>query len=127
MEKYMERKRDLHMTFLEVEKANDSIPWSEDRIRTIVGNLEFFPVEVGLHQGSIISRYLFALTLDELSWGIQENIPWCMEDNGLWVNKEETYRNTPKISQRKFNAVGIKRLHDDLGVTPAKVCVTATM
>ncbi|GKE71327.1 retrovirus-related pol polyprotein LINE-1 [Tanacetum coccineum] len=48
------------------------------RIRTIMGNTEFFPVDVGLHQGSAISPYLFTLILDELSWEIQESIPWCM-------------------------------------------------
>ncbi|GJR89387.1 retrovirus-related pol polyprotein LINE-1 [Tanacetum coccineum] len=37
-----------------------------------------FPVDVGLHQGSTISPYLFVLILDELSRGIQESIPWCL-------------------------------------------------
>ncbi|GJV60609.1 retrovirus-related pol polyprotein from transposon TNT 1-94 [Tanacetum coccineum] len=35
-------------------------------------------MEVGLHQGSAISPYLFALILDELSRGIQEDISWCL-------------------------------------------------
>nr|GEZ52785.1 hypothetical protein [Tanacetum cinerariifolium] len=39
---------------------------------------EYFPVNLGLHQGSAISPYPFTLILDELSSGIQENIPWCM-------------------------------------------------
>ncbi|GKF47330.1 retrovirus-related pol polyprotein LINE-1 [Tanacetum coccineum] len=87
------------------------------RVRTTIGNTEFFPVEVGLHQGSAISPYLFTLILDELSRGIQESIPWCMifaddivliaesteglnniiekwrkalEDNGLRVSREKT-------------------------------------
>nr|GEZ91300.1 hypothetical protein [Tanacetum cinerariifolium] len=58
MEKYRERQRDLHMAFLDLEKAYDSVP--------------------RLHQGSAISPYLFTLILNELSRGIQENIPWCM-------------------------------------------------
>ncbi|GJR07719.1 retrovirus-related pol polyprotein LINE-1 [Tanacetum coccineum] len=104
MEKYRERQRDLHMAFLDLEKAYDSVP-------------QFFQVEVGLHQGSAISPYLFTLILDELSRGIQESIPWCMifaddivliaesaeglnnriekwrealEDNGLRVSREKT-------------------------------------
>ncbi|GJV84869.1 ataxia telangiectasia mutated family protein [Tanacetum coccineum] len=48
------------------------------RVRSSVGNTKFFSMEVSLHQGSAISPYLFALILDELSWGIQENIPWSM-------------------------------------------------
>ncbi|GKD32465.1 ataxia telangiectasia mutated family protein [Tanacetum coccineum] len=35
-------------------------------------------MEVGLHQGSTISPYIFALILDDLSRGIQKSIPWCM-------------------------------------------------
>ncbi|GKD04626.1 retrovirus-related pol polyprotein LINE-1 [Tanacetum coccineum] len=72
---------------------------------------------IGLHQGSAISLYLFALILDKLSRGIQESIPWCLifaddivlvletpeglnerlkkwremvEDKGLRVSKEKT-------------------------------------
>ncbi|GKD14150.1 ataxia telangiectasia mutated family protein [Tanacetum coccineum] len=51
---------------------------AKTRVRTSVGDTEFFPVEVGLHQGSAISPYLFALILDEISRGIQEDVPWCM-------------------------------------------------
>ncbi|GKF54936.1 retrovirus-related pol polyprotein LINE-1, partial [Tanacetum coccineum] len=51
---------------------------AKTRVQTSIGNTEFFPVEVGLHQGSAISPYLFALILDELSRRIQEDIPWCM-------------------------------------------------
>ncbi|XP_071727441.1 uncharacterized protein [Rutidosis leptorrhynchoides] len=43
-----------------------------------VGNTEAFPIEVGLHQGSALSPFLFAFILNELSRGIQECIPWCM-------------------------------------------------
>ncbi|GJW99695.1 retrovirus-related pol polyprotein LINE-1 [Tanacetum coccineum] len=104
MVKYRERQRDLHMAFLDLEKAYDSVPreliWktlvdkgtsrryirvirdmydgAKTRVRTSIGYTEFFPVDVGLHQGSAISPYLFALILDELSRGIQEDIPWCL-------------------------------------------------
>ncbi|GJW00939.1 retrovirus-related pol polyprotein LINE-1 [Tanacetum coccineum] len=73
MEKYRERQRDLHFAFLDIEKAYDST-----RVRTPIGNTEFFPVEVGLHQGSAISPCLFAMILNDLSRGIQEDIPWSM-------------------------------------------------
>nr|GEZ17914.1 hypothetical protein [Tanacetum cinerariifolium] len=58
MEKYRERQRDLHMAFLDLEKAYDSVS--------------------RLYQGSAISPYLFTLILDELLQRIQESIPWCM-------------------------------------------------
>nr|GEX50182.1 hypothetical protein [Tanacetum cinerariifolium] len=47
-------------------------------VRTPTGNTEYFTVDVGLHQGSAISSYLFALILDELTKGIQDSIPWCL-------------------------------------------------
>ncbi|GJV68078.1 retrovirus-related pol polyprotein LINE-1 [Tanacetum coccineum] len=58
IEKYKETQRDLHMAFLDLEKAYGSVP--------------------RLHQGSTINPYLFTLILDELSRGIQKSIPWCM-------------------------------------------------
>ncbi|GKC30194.1 retrovirus-related pol polyprotein LINE-1 [Tanacetum coccineum] len=104
MEKYMERQRDLHLAFLDLKKAYDGVPreliWKtlidkgtskryikvirdmydgvKTRVRTSIGNTEFPSVEIGLHQGSAISPYLFALILDELLRGIHEDIPWCL-------------------------------------------------
>nr|GEW24586.1 hypothetical protein [Tanacetum cinerariifolium] len=98
------KERDLHLAFLALEKAYDSVLreliWktliekgkprryirvirdmydgAKTRVRTSIRNMEFFPLEVWLHQGSTISPYLFALILDELSRGIQDDIPWCL-------------------------------------------------
>ena len=47
-------------------------------IQTLVGITEHFPIGVGLHQGSILSPFLFAIILDELSKSIWETVPWCM-------------------------------------------------
>nr|GEU91894.1 hypothetical protein [Tanacetum cinerariifolium] len=99
-----ERQRDLHLAFIDLQNAYDSVPreliWktlidkgassryikvirdmyegAKTRVRTPIGTTKFFPVEVGLHQGSTISPYLFALILDKLSRGIHEDIPWCL-------------------------------------------------
>jgi hypothetical protein len=37
-----------------------------------------FPINIGLHQGSALSPYLFALVMDEITRDIQYGIPWCM-------------------------------------------------
>ncbi|GJZ02832.1 retrovirus-related pol polyprotein LINE-1 [Tanacetum coccineum] len=58
VEKYRERQKDLHLAFIDLEKAYDNVPQ--------------------LHQGSAISPYLFALILDKLSRRIQEDIQWCL-------------------------------------------------
>ncbi|GJU94969.1 retrovirus-related pol polyprotein LINE-1 [Tanacetum coccineum] len=90
MEKYRERQRDLHMNFLDLEKPMTVSPWKliwrtlidngtpRRYLRVIKDMYEGRRLAYGPQWGSAISRYLFPLILDELSRGIQENIPWCM-------------------------------------------------
>src|SRR3954470_3337145 len=47
-------------------------------VRTSDGDTYDFPIKIGLHQGSALSPYLFALVMDEVTWDIQGDIPWCM-------------------------------------------------
>ena len=37
-----------------------------------------FPLKIGLHQGSVLSPYIFALVMDVVTRDIQGEIPWCM-------------------------------------------------
>lgn len=34
-----------------------------------------FPIRIGLHQGSTLSRCVFALVIDKLIWHIQDRVP----------------------------------------------------
>ncbi|KAK2896145.1 hypothetical protein Q8A73_015633 [Channa argus] len=47
-------------------------------VRCVVGVTEEFKVEVGLHQGSALSPFLFALVMDRLTDEVRQESPWTM-------------------------------------------------
>jgi hypothetical protein len=47
-------------------------------VRTSDGDANDFLINIGIHQGSALSPYLFTLVMDEITRDIQGGIPWCM-------------------------------------------------
>ncbi|KAK3552267.1 hypothetical protein QTP86_006076 [Hemibagrus guttatus] len=61
-----------------VRVVQDMYERSRTVVRCAVGQTEEFNVEVGLHQGSALSPFLFALVMDQLSEEVRQESPWTM-------------------------------------------------
>ncbi|KAK3573614.1 hypothetical protein QTP86_030001, partial [Hemibagrus guttatus] len=61
-----------------VRVVQDMYERSKTVVRCAVGQTEEFNVEVGLHQGSALSPFLFAIVMDQLSEEVRQESPWTM-------------------------------------------------
>jgi hypothetical protein len=61
-------------------------------VRTSDGDTNDFLINIGLHQGSALSPYLFVLVMDEVTRDIQGRIPWCIlfADDVVLVDESRT-------------------------------------
>jgi hypothetical protein len=61
-------------------------------VRTSERDINDFPINIGLHQGSALSPYLFALMMDDVTRDIQGGIPLCMlfVDDVVLVDESRT-------------------------------------
>ena len=129
IEKHREGQKNIRVTFIDLEKAYDSIPreeiWRSSRernvpekyirliqdmyqgcktvVRSAAGESNSFGVEVGLHQGSALSPYLFLLLMDVLTQDVRKDVPGsmmfaddivlCGDDETDMTEYLETWRN----------------------------------
>ena len=104
MEKYRKGQRELHCIFVDLEKAynrvlreelwyctrkseivekyvqlvQDMYKGSKTVVRCAVGTNESFKFKVELHQRSVLSLFLFAVTMDRLIDEVRREPPWTM-------------------------------------------------
>ena len=104
IEQYREGQKDICVTFIDLEKAYDRVPREEiwrttkerlvpdkyvklvqdmytgcrTKVRTVAGESRKCNVEVGLHQGSALSPYLFLILMDVLTERARKEAPESM-------------------------------------------------
>ena len=104
MEKFREKQQELHLVFIDLEKAYGRVPRQEiwrclrekmvpekyvriiqemyrnscTRVRSSVGETDGFEIGVGLHQGSALSPFIFNIVMDVMTKDLREAVPWCI-------------------------------------------------
>jgi hypothetical protein len=147
-EKYLAKKRDLWMAFVDLEKAFDRVPrqvlwWAlrqvgveEGLVRVIQSMYEgattavklkdseskSFEVKVGVHQGSVLSPLLFNIVLEALSRKCRGGLPYELfyaDDLVLIAETKELLMEKLRIWKENMEAKGLRV---NLGKTKVMRC-----
>uniref|UniRef100_A0AAR2JL50 ribonuclease H n=1 Tax=Pygocentrus nattereri TaxID=42514 RepID=A0AAR2JL50_PYGNA len=143
VEKYREGQKELHCVFVDLEKAYDRVPrqelWycmrksgvaekyvrvvqdmyedSKAVVRCAVGVTNGFKVKVGLHQGSALSPFLFAMVMDRLTDEVRQEAPWTMmfaDDIIICGESREQVEENPKRWRFALERRGMKVSKDKM-------------
>ena len=122
----MEKKKELWMAFIDLEKAFDRVPreviwWAlresgvGERMIAVIKSMyigattsvkiegsesEKFPVKVGVHQGSVLSPFLFIIVLEALSKKFRKGLPYEL----LYADDLVLIAETEKLLMEKIDA-----------------------
>jgi hypothetical protein len=136
-EKFLGKKRDLWIAFVDLEKAFDRVPrdvvwWALRTLRVdewlirVIQSMyegvstavklgdresESFSVRVGVHQGSVLSPLLFIIVLEALSIKFRTGAPWELlyaDDLALIAESEEKLLDKLRVWKKGFEEKGLK-------------------
>ena len=91
--------------------VQDMYEVARTRVKSSVGLTDMISMGVGLHQGSSLSSYLFAMIMDELARGIKDISPWCMlyaDDIVLCGTRSEVIEKKLEEWRRAMEDSGLK-------------------
>ena len=136
-EKYLAKKKELWMAFVDLEKAFDRVPrevvwWAlrkvgiDEWLVNVIKAMYFgnttavlmkgqvsaeFGVKVGVHQGSVLSPLLFTIVLEALSREFRQGVPWELlyaDDLGLIAETEKELLEKVEVWRIGMEAKGLR-------------------
>ena len=142
-EKFREKKKDLYFLFIDLEKAFDRVPrkvvtwamrkagldeWIIDTVNAMYFNAKSsvrvngkfgrdIPVNVGVHQGSVLSPLLFIIVLEALSSNFRTGLPWELLYADDLVLIAESIAELETLYERWKSGMEMKGLHVNIKKT----------